>query len=332
MVKDVTPTRPLNDEQQSMQALKHYGGYIISAMILALAGYFGWQFYQNHGGRIDTAAANDFAKLQADQAAITSLSQNPTPDDKTQQQLATANASLSKDLDTFIAQHGNSIYTWQALMLKAKQQMEANDTKAAVTTLQKASQLKIGDAGLEAIATLRYAQALLANNQADEAQKTLQAVLPPSFDASKEEILGDIAMAKNDKNAAIAHYQKAWQAVEARNKDSNVPEDRSLLRLKMQELGLNPKQPTLGVISQPAEPVTVASAPNPASLASSPASDNRVDKVATDKTATVKPTHASAKSASSAQPTDKQADKASVKTSAKQASDGEKSKADDSQK
>lgn len=274
MVKDVTPT-PLNDEQQSLQALKQYGGYIISAMIVALAGYFGWTYYQNHGGRIDTAAANDFAKLQADQTNITTLSENPTPDATAQKQLADANANFSKDLDTFIAQHGNSVYTWQALMLKAKQQMDANDTKSAVATLQKANQLKINDAGLEAIATLRYAQALLANNQADDAQQTLQATLPPAFDASKEEVLGDIALAKNDKNAAIAHYQKAWQAVEARNANNKIQQDRAMLRLKMQDLGLNPKLPAdNGVISQPSQAVEAQQAVQAAQVASQVAVSN----------------------------------------------------------
>lgn len=268
MVKDVTPT-PLNDEQQSLQALKQYGGYIISAMIVALAGYFGWTYYQNHGGRVDTAAVNDFAKLQADQTNITTLSENPTPDATAQKQLADANANFSKDLDTFIAQHGNSVYTWQALMLKAKQQMDANDTKSAVATLQKANQLKINDAGLEAIATLRYAQALLANNQADDAQQTLQATLSPAFDASKEEVLGDIALAKNDKNAAIAHYQKAWQAVEARNANNKIQQDRAMLRLKMQDLGLNPKLPAdNGVISQPSQAVEAQQAVQAAQVAS----------------------------------------------------------------
>lgn len=254
MVKDVTP-RPLNDEQSSMQTLKQYAGYIIMAMILALAGYFGWTYWQNHGGRIDQAAANDFAKLQNDQTNLDNLA---TDADKTK--LTAAQATFITDLDSFIAKHGDSVYTWQALMLKAKQQTDSNDTKGAVTTLQRATQLKLEDAGLSALATLRYAQALLANNQADEAQKTLQANLPSAFDASKEELLGDIAMAKNDKKAATAHYQKAWQAIEARNQASQVKKDRALLRLKMENLGLTPKQPDLsgGVITQPTPNISMA--------------------------------------------------------------------------
>lgn len=252
MVKDVTPT-PISDEQQSLQALKQYGGYIISAMIVALAGYFGWTYYQNHGGRIDQVAATDFAKIQQDQTTLDTLMSAPATDKASQQKLTTAQATMIKDLDSFISQHGNSIYTWQALMLKAKQQMDSNDSKSAVVTLQKATTLKIGDAGLEAIATLRYAQALLADNQADMAQKALQVTLPTAFDASKEEILGDIAMSKQDKKTALTHYQKAWQIVETRNNAGSIKQDRALLRLKLEELGVTVKQPTLNdaVINQP---------------------------------------------------------------------------------
>ncbi|WP_019518945.1 YfgM family protein [Faucicola boevrei] len=250
MVKDVTPKLP-NDEHQSMQALSQYGGYIVLAIVLALGGYFGWNYWQNHGGRIDEVASTDFAKIQASQQAVTNL--GIATDDKAKAELATAQANFGKDLDAFIAQHGESVYTWQALMLKAKQQTDSGDIKGATTTLQQATTLKIDDEGLKAIATLRYAQALLGNQQADDAQKALQAVLPPAFDASKNELLGDVAMAKNDKKSAIDFYQKAWQAIEKRNESNELNQDRAFLRLKMENLGLTPKQPDLdnGVVATP---------------------------------------------------------------------------------
>lgn len=261
MVKDVTPS-PVNDDPSSMQALKQYGGYIIMAMLLALAGYFGWTYWQNHGGRVDQAAATDFAKLQNDQTTLANLADATTPD--AQKQLASAQTTFIKDLDSFVAKHGDSVYTWQALMLKAKQQTDTNDLKGAVATLQRATQLQLKDDGLSALATLRYAQALLANNQADEAKKALQASLPAAFDASKEELLGDIALAKNDKKTATGHYQKAWQVIEARNAANAVKQDRALLRLKMENLGLTPKQPDLsgGMIGQPGATLATADSTN----------------------------------------------------------------------
>ena len=271
MVKDVQP-KLVNDEQQSLGALKQYGGYIVSAIMLVLAGYFGWSYWQKHGGNIDTAAANDFAKIQSDQNNIETLTTQAASDPKAQAQLATAQTNLSKDLSEFVAKHDNSVYTWQALMLQAKQQTDNNDLKAAAATLQKASQLTLKDDGLKAIAILRQAQVLLSDNQADAAQKRLQSPLPAAFEASKLEILGDIANQQGDKKAAATHYQKAWQLIEQRNQNNPNPQDRALLRIKMESLGLSVKQPDLtgGVLAKPTQAPT-QSKNTAAAVASAPA-------------------------------------------------------------
>ena len=273
MVKDVQP-KLVNDEQQSLGALKQYGGYIVSAIMLVLAGYFGWTYWQKHGGNIDTAAANDFAKIQSDQNNIETLTTQAASDTKAQAQLATAQTNLSKDLGEFVAKHDNSVYTWQALMLQAKQQTDKNDLKAAAATLQKASQLTLKDEGLKAIAILRQAQVLLSDNQADTAQKRLQSPLPAAFEASKLEILGDIANQQGDKKAAATHYQKAWQLIEQRNQNNPNPQDRALLRIKMESLGLSVKQPDLtgGVLAKPTQAPTQSENTAPAAAtASAPA-------------------------------------------------------------
>ena len=272
MVKDVQP-KLVNDEQQFLGALKQYGGYILSAIMLVLAGYFGWTYWQKHGGNIDTAAANDFAKIQSDQNNIETLTTQAATDTKAQAQLATAQTNLSKDLGEFVAKHDNSVYTWQALMLQAKQQTDKNDLKAAAATLQKASQLTLKDEGLKAIAILRQAQVLLSDNQADAAQKRLQSPLPAAFEASKLEILGDIANQQGDKKAAATHYQKAWQLIEQRNQTNPNPQDRALLRIKMESLGLSVKQPDLtgGVLVKPTQAPTQAEKTVLAAAASAPA-------------------------------------------------------------
>lgn len=273
MVKDVQP-KLVNDEQQSLGALKQYGGYILSAIILVLAGYFGWTYWQKHGGNIDTAAANDFAKIQSNQNNIETLTTQAATDTKAQAQLTTAQTNLDKDLGEFVANHDNSVYTWQALMLQAKQQTDKNDLKAAAATLQKASQLTLKDDGLKAIAILRQAQVLLSDNQADAAQKRLQSLLPAAFEASKLEILGDIANQQGDKKAAATHYQKAWQLIEQRNQNNPNPQDRALLRIKMESLGLSVKQPDLtgGVLAKPTQaPTQVENAAPAAATASAPA-------------------------------------------------------------
>ena len=148
-------------------------------------------------------------------------------------------------------------------MLQAKKQSDSENYKAAVATLQQASQIKLDDAGLTAIATLRYAQALLANGQADEASKVLTVPLPPAFESSKNELLGDIANVKNDKVKAGEFYQKAWAGIEARNKTQASKEDRALLRLKLEGLGISVTAPDLdNVVVKPKAiaPVALADA------------------------------------------------------------------------
>ena len=101
---------------------------------------------------------------------------------------------------------------------------------------------------------------LLSDNQADAAQKRLQSPLPAAFEASKLEILGDIANQQGDKKAAATHYQKAWQLIEQRNQNNPNPQDRALLRIKMESLGLSVKQPDLtgGVLVKPTQAPTQA--------------------------------------------------------------------------
>lgn len=254
MVKDVTP-KMLTDEQKSMQTLKQYGGYIIMAMVIALGGYFGFQYWQNHGGRIDNATMNDFDKIEMNQTQIASLENQAGSDEKAKKQLADATVSFNKELDDFIAKHPNSVYTWQALMLKARQQSDSNNAKGAIGSLKQAQSLDIADAGLKALATLRFAQVLLDDGQADEASKALQNAMPDSFEPSKLELLGDIALSKNDKKLALEQYQKAWDLIEKRNEQNAIAQDRAFLRLKMENLGVAPTQPDLnnGLIATPTQ-------------------------------------------------------------------------------
>ena len=111
---------------------------------------------------------------------------------------------------------------------------------------------------------------LLSDNQADAAQKRLQSSLPAAFEASKLEILGDVANQQGDKKAAATHYQKAWQLIEQRNQNNPNPQDRALLRIKMESLGLSVKQPDLtgGVLAKPTQAENTAPA---AATASAPA-------------------------------------------------------------
>ncbi|MBP2281381.1 putative negative regulator of RcsB-dependent stress response [Psychrobacter sp. PL19] len=243
-----TPRSPNADN--SMQALKQYGSYTITAILLALAGYFGWTYWQDNHARVDTVAADHYADIQRLNEEVSLAAQNPDLEAEALTALTNSRTQLSKDIDALVSTHGDSIYAWQALMIKARSQVDSDDFSGAVESFKKALAIDLGDAGLNAITRLRYAETLLASGDADAALAEANNDLPSSFEASQQEVLGDIYLAKSDKKAAIQAYNNAWELLRKRQ------ETRAVLALKMESLGTIPEP-----ISEPAALIRASTVP-----------------------------------------------------------------------
>ena len=244
----LTPNSPNADN--SMQALQQYGSYIVTAILLALAAYFGWTYWQNNHARVDTVAADHYADIQRLNEEVSLASQNPDLEAEARASLTESRKKLDKDIDALVSTHGNSVYAWQALMIKARQQVDSDDFKGAGETFKKALAIDLGDAGLQAITRLRYAKTLLAAGDADAALAEANSDMPSSFEASQQELLGDIYLAQDNKDAAIKSYNNAWELLRSRQ------ETRAVLALKMESLGIVPEPiaPQAGLIQEPAMP------------------------------------------------------------------------------
>lgn len=229
----LTPNSPNADN--SMQALKQYGSYIVTAILLALAAYFGWTYWQDNHARVDTVAADHYADIQRLNEEVSLASQNPDLEAEAQAALAQSRSQLNKDIDALVSKHGESVYAWQALMIKARQQVDNNEFTEASETLNKALAIDLGDAGLQAITRLRYATTLLAAGDADAALAEAKNDMPSSFEASQQELLGDIYLAQGNKDSAIQSYNNAWELLR------NRQETRAVLALKMESLGIVPE-------------------------------------------------------------------------------------------
>ena len=229
----LTPNSPNADN--SMQALKQYGSYIVTAILLALAAYFGWTYWQDNHARVDTVAADHYADIQRLNEEVSMASQNPDLEAEAQAALAQSRSQLNKDIDALVSKHGESVYAWQALMIKARQQVDNNEFTEASETLKKALAIDLGDAGLQAITRLRYATTLLAAGDADAALAEANNDMPSSFEASQQELLGDIYLAQDNKDSAIKSYNNAWELLR------NRQETRAVLALKMESLGIVPE-------------------------------------------------------------------------------------------
>ncbi|SJM72158.1 YfgM family protein [Psychrobacter piechaudii] len=214
-----------NGEPQSMEKLKQASGYIIGAILLALIGYFGWNYLQNSGMKADTVAADKYAAIEA---ANDELLGQPEGN-------AEASKKLNSDIDALVAEHGNTVYAWQALMIKSRNAVDANDMKTALAALKKALKIDLKDAGLHSITQLRYATVLLASGDVDAALTQASIDVPVAFEASQQELLGDIYLAKKDNEKAVRAYENAWSLLSKRH------EERPFLRLKLENLGISPK-------------------------------------------------------------------------------------------
>ena len=246
----LTPNSPNADN--SMQALKQYGSYIVTAILLALAAYFGWTYWQNNHARVDTVAADQYADIQQLNEEVKLASQNPDLEAEAQEALTQSRSQLDKDIDTLVSTHGESVYAWQALMIKARQQVDNDDFAAATETFKKALAIDLGDAGLEAITRLRYAKTLLAAGDTDAALSEANNDMPSSFEASQQELLGDIYLAQDNKDSAIKSYSNAWELLRSRQ------ETRAVLALKMESLGI-----TAEPIAEQTSLIQESSAPEP---------------------------------------------------------------------
>ena len=229
----LTPNSPNADN--SMQALKQYGSYIVTAILLALAAYFGWTYWQDNHARVDTVAADHYADIQRLNEEVSLASQNPDLEAEAKAALAQSRTQLNKDIDALVSKHGESVYAWQALMIKARQQVDNNEFAEASETLKKALAIDLGDAGLQAITRLRYATTLLAAGDTDAALAEANNDMPSSFEASQQELLGDIYLAQDNKDSAIKSYNNAWELLR------NRQETRAVLALKMESLGIVPE-------------------------------------------------------------------------------------------
>lgn len=222
----------ITNDKQAMTALKKHGGNIVTAILVVLAIFFGWQFYQKNYAKIDTAAADSYSNISAKLDNLALLTQNP----EAKAQADSEKTALFAAIDALVSTHGDTVYAWQALMAKARYQADGDDYKGAIESLNKALAVKIADEGLLAISRLQLASVQLADNQADTALATIKQPFPASFEPSRLEIEGDILLAKKDNDGAKASYQKAWGLLAERH------ENRALLKLKMQALGLEPAE------------------------------------------------------------------------------------------
>lgn len=202
------------EEQERIDALKDWWEAnrvvvlgVAGVVIATVAGYFGWQSWQNSQLVKAESLYKAFTKV-VDQRDATKLPEAVTP---------------------LLEQTGGTFQASSAALLAAKTAFEAKDFAGARKHLEWL--IEKGAADLRPIARLRLAQVLLEDKKYDDALKVLDQIKEDAFVALASDVKGDVLMAKGNKDEA----RLAWQA--AVDKAGERSAIKQLAQIKLDAVG-----------------------------------------------------------------------------------------------
>jgi len=161
---------------------KENGKSVLTGVVVAIAGVFGWQQWQSH------------VKTQAESASALYNTTKTT-------QSAESLQSLKTD-------HASSPYAAIAALAAAKNYAESGKEAEAIAELQWATD-NAKEENIQYTAKIRLTRLLIATAQLDKAATLLNDEFPPTYNPLVEELKGDLALAKEDKTAAAEAYRRA---------------------------------------------------------------------------------------------------------------------------
>ena len=190
---------------------------ILIAALGTVAAWNGWQWYQRDQA-VKASSMYDELELAA------------TSND------ADRAALVFNDLKT---RYPRTAYTQQAGLLAAKVQFDKGQLDAANTTLTWVAE-SASETDYRIIARLRLAGILLEQKKLDEAAKQLDEAekgASPEFLALVSDRRGDVLLAQNKPELAVAAYRKAWDLMDTKL------EYRRLIDAKLTALAAPPEAP-----------------------------------------------------------------------------------------
>lgn len=205
------------EEQEQLDQIKHfwntYGNAITWALIVVLAGFASWNFY------------NYWQRSQANQAAALF--------DEVDRSIQSGDITkIDRVFSDMKERFAATAYAQQSGLLVAKQYALVGKTDAAKAALTWVAE-KSSDAGYQSVAKLRLAGLLMDAKDYDGALNQLNGVFPTGFEALAADRKGDIYALQGNKAKAIEEYQKAYQLFEP------LTDYRRLVDVKLSALGVN---------------------------------------------------------------------------------------------
>jgi predicted negative regulator of RcsB-dependent stress response len=203
------------EEQEQLDQIKHfwkqYGNAITWALIVVLAAFASWNFYQY------------WQRNQANQAAalFEEVERSVQSGDTTKMDRVFADMK---------ERFASTTYAQQSALLVAKQFVIAGKTDSAKSALTWVAG-QSSDAGYQALAKLRLAGILLDSKNYEAALTQLEGSFPAGFEALVADRKGDAFVLQGKKAQAITEFEKAFRLFDTRT------EYRRLVEVKLNALG-----------------------------------------------------------------------------------------------
>ena len=207
------------EEQEQLDQLKHFWntwGTLISVVVIvvcgAIASWNGYKYWQSR---------------QALQSAVPAEAVESTIQANDKPRVEQAWTDLS-------GKYGSTAQAGQTGLVVAKYWSESGNQDAAKSALEWVAN-KASDDGLKALAKLRLASVLMEQKSYDEALAALAGSFPAEFEAVAADRRGDVLALKGQRQEAIAEYNRAYKAFDAR------VEYRRLVEVELNGLGAQPQ-------------------------------------------------------------------------------------------
>ena len=206
-------------EEEQIEAFKRWwkdnGANTVAVIVIAVAGYFGWQ-----GWTANKQAQREGASAMFQQ--LSDIAASNTGSDLSEQQLIEV-AKLGEQIKE---QYKSSQYAINAALILAKYAVQEDNLDEARKQLAWAER-RAEEPAVKAVINQRIARVALAQGNHDEALGLVATAPLEQFTSAYAEVRGDVLAAKGDKQKAYEAYQQALTTLP--NEQSNR---RQLLEMK----------------------------------------------------------------------------------------------------
>ncbi len=199
-------------EEEQLEAFKRWlkenGLWIVTAVVIAVGGYFGWNTYQDQ--KQATAEAGSALYTELLETLAVEEGSAVSDDDR---------ARAAELVEQLKAEHAGSAYGANAALIRARWAVDQDDLDTAESELRWVLE-QDAPAAITQLARLRLARVQSALGQLDEALATLDAATPAdSIAAEYAEARGDILSKQGDNEGAAQAYQSALDSLDAQQQN-----------------------------------------------------------------------------------------------------------------